>query len=66
MQKARQAVSAVLSERAPEKPGRLWHARSKSQVTRLLFLADAESVSGTRDETLLQLAIRMQINVILA
>ena len=63
--KARQAVSAVLGEKAPEEPGQLWHALSKSQVTQLLFSADAESGSGTTDETLLQLAIRTQINGIL-
>ena len=35
--KARQAVPAVLSERAPEQPGQLWYALSKSQVTQLML-----------------------------
>ena len=52
--KARQAVSAVLSEVAPEEPGQLWHALSKSQVTQRLFSADTESGNGTTDETLLE------------
>ena len=51
--KARQAVSAVLSEVAPHDPGQLWHTLSKLQVTQQLFLADAESGTGSTDETLL-------------
>ena len=38
---------------APHDPGQLWHALSKSQVTQLLFLADADSGAGSTDETLL-------------
>ena len=53
VRKARQAVSAVLREVAPEDPGQLWHALSKSQVTQRLFSADTESVTGFTDETLL-------------
>jgi len=38
---------------APEDPGQLWHALSKSQVTQRLFSADSESGIGSTDETLL-------------
>ena len=53
VRKARQAVSAVLSEVAPEDPGQLWHALSKSQVMQRWFSADTESGTGSTDETLL-------------
>ena len=53
VRKARQAVSAVLSEVAPEDRGQLWHALSKSQVMQRWFSADTESDTGSTDETLL-------------
>ena len=53
VRKARQAVSAVLSEVAPEDPGQLWHALSKSQVIQQWFSADTESGTGSTDDTLL-------------
>ena len=43
----------VLSEVAPEDPGQLWHALSKSQVTQRWFSPDTESGTGSTDETLL-------------
>jgi len=65
VRKARQAVSRVLSEMAPEDPGQLWHALSKSQATQQLFSADIEGGTGSTDETLLEAlasCIRMQTN----
>ena len=38
---------------APEDPGQLWHALSKSQVMQRWFSADTESGTGSTDETLL-------------
>jgi len=46
VRKAQQAVSAVLSEVAPDDPGQLRHALSKSQFTQRLFSADTESGTG--------------------
>ena len=51
VRKARQAVSAVLSEVAPEDPGQLWHALSKSQVIQRWFSEDTESGTGSTDDT---------------
>ena len=53
VRKARQAVSAVLSEVAPEDPGQLWHALSKSQAMQRWFSAHTESGAGSTDDTLL-------------
>jgi len=53
VRKAQQAVSAVLSEVAPDDPGQLRHALSKSQFMQRLFSADTESGTGSTDETLL-------------
>ena len=53
VRKARQAVSAVLSEVAPEDPSQLWHTLSRSQVIQRWFSADIESGTGSTDETLL-------------
>ncbi|KAL9962183.1 hypothetical protein ACROYT_G031264 [Oculina patagonica] len=52
--KAREAVSAVLSEVAPEEPSQLWHALSESQETKRLFKVDAERRSATTDDSLLE------------
>ena len=38
---------------APEDPGQLWHALSKSQVMQRWFSADTENGTGSTDETLL-------------
>ena len=38
---------------APEDPSQLWHTVFKSQVMQRLFSADAESGTGSTDETLL-------------
>ena len=54
VRKARQAVSAVISEVAPEEPGQLWQALSTSQVAQRLFTPDTESDPGTTDVTLLE------------
>ena len=62
VRKARQAVSVVLSEVAPEDPEQLWHALSKSQVTQRLFSADTEAGTGTTDETLLDALATCYIN----
>ena len=53
VRKARQAISVVLSEVAPEDPGQLWHALSRLQVMQRWFSADTESGTGSTDETLL-------------
>ena len=53
VRKARQAVSAVLSEVAPEDPGQLRHALSKSHVIQLWFSEDTKSGTGSTDDTLL-------------
>ncbi|KAL9972551.1 hypothetical protein ACROYT_G018879 [Oculina patagonica] len=50
----REAVSAVLSEAAPEEPSQLWHALSESQETKRLFKVDAERRSATTDDSLLE------------
>ena len=47
VRKARQAVSAVLSEVAPEDPCQIWHALSKSQVMQQWFSVDTESGTGS-------------------
>ncbi|KAL9966689.1 hypothetical protein ACROYT_G024801 [Oculina patagonica] len=54
VRKAREAVSAVLSEVAPEEPSQLWHALSESQETKRLFKVDAERRSATTDDSLLE------------
>ena len=54
MRKVRQAVSAVISEVAPEEPCQLWQALSKSQVMQRDFTPDTESGCGTTDETLME------------
>jgi len=41
----------VVSEVAPEDPGKLWHALSKSQIMQRWFSAGIENGTGSTDET---------------
>lgn len=69
LSKARQAVSAVLSEVAPKELSQLWNALSKSQVTEGYFQPILTVVLGQQMKhywKYLQLATRIQTNGILA